>query len=157
MPADRDCFSCVRNARRDLPPREQVHIGPRWRVAHAFGTSLPGWLVVLPRRHLIALDELTAGEAADLGPLLSAVTGALREVVGCTKTYVALFAEAAGFQHLHIHVVPRQPGLDADLRGPRIFGLLGGDPAGHVPEQVMDQIAIRLARALHLSSPTRPE
>jgi diadenosine tetraphosphate (Ap4A) HIT family hydrolase len=151
VPADRDCFSCISNARLDLPPRERVYAGPRWRVAHAFGTSLPGWLVVLPRRHLIALDELTAEEAADLGPLLSAVTGALREVVGCTETYVALFAEAEGFQHLHIHVVPRQPGLDAELRGPRIFGLLGGDPARHVPEHVMDQTAIGLARALRLS------
>ena len=115
---DLACLSCRNNDRPDLPPRERVYLGPRWRVAHAFGTALPGWLVVMPRRHVTALDELTAGEAADLGPLLRAVTAALRDVTGCSKTYVALFAEAEGHQHVHFHVVPRQPGLDVRLRGP---------------------------------------
>jgi diadenosine tetraphosphate (Ap4A) HIT family hydrolase len=65
--ADTGCFSCAQGARADLPPRERLHVGPQWRVAHAFGTSLPGWLVVLPRRHVTALDQLTVGEAAGLG------------------------------------------------------------------------------------------
>ncbi len=148
MPADGQCLSCASNARLDLPPRDIVHVGLRWRVAHAFGTSLPGWLVVIPRRHVLALDELTPDEAADLGPLLSDLTAALREVVQCEKTYVALFAEAEGFEHLHFHVIPRHPGLDAAYRGPRVFGLLGGDPARHVPDKTMDQIATDLARAM---------
>jgi hypothetical protein len=42
----------------------------------------------------MALDELTDGEAAELGPLLRALAAALRQVTGCQKTYVALFAEA---------------------------------------------------------------
>jgi hypothetical protein len=75
---------------------ERLHVGPRWRVTHAFGTSLPGWLVVLPRRHVTALDQLTAGEAADLGPLLRALTAALREVLGCSKTYMDEVAISVG-------------------------------------------------------------
>jgi diadenosine tetraphosphate (Ap4A) HIT family hydrolase len=147
---DAGCLSCVQNARADLPQRERLHIGLRWRVAHAFGTSLPGWLVVLPRRHVTALDQLTAEEAAELGPLLRGLTAALREVLGCTRTYVALFAEAEGFAHVHFHVMPRQPDLDPALRGPRVFGLLGGDPASHVPAGVMDEVAISVGQALHL-------
>jgi diadenosine tetraphosphate (Ap4A) HIT family hydrolase len=96
-------------ARADLPPRDRVYVGPRWRVAHAFGTSLPGWLVVLPRRHVTALVELTPSEAADLGPLLREVSSALCRVTGCEKTYVALFAEAEGFSHVHFHVIPAMP------------------------------------------------
>jgi diadenosine tetraphosphate (Ap4A) HIT family hydrolase len=119
-------------------------------VAHASGTSLPGWLVVVPRRHVIALDELTAAEAADLGPLLRALTAAMRAVLGCSKTYVALFAEAEGFEHVHFHVVPRGPDLDPALRGPRVFGYLGGDPAGHVPAEVMDEVAASVGQALRL-------
>jgi diadenosine tetraphosphate (Ap4A) HIT family hydrolase len=152
VPVGAECFSCAINVRVDLPPRERLHVGPRWRVAHAFGTSLPGWLVVLPRRHVTVLDQLTAEEAADLGPLLCALTAALREVLGCTKTYVALFAEAEGFAHVHFHVMPRRPDLDPGLRGPRVFGLLGGDPASHVPAQVMDELAISIGRALRLES-----
>jgi len=152
MPDDRDCLSCINNARVDLPPRELVHRGSTWRVAHAFGTALAGWMVVLPRRHVIALDELTPAEAADLGPLLTDLTSALRQVVGCDKTYVALFAEAEGFQHIHFHVIPRHPDLDAGFRGPRVFGLLGGDPAGYVPDGVMDQIGTSIARVLPIRS-----
>jgi diadenosine tetraphosphate (Ap4A) HIT family hydrolase len=148
--AEPECLSCRNNDRQDLPPRERVYVGPRWRVAHAYGTSLPGWLVVLPRRHVVALDELTAEEAADLGPLLRAVTSALREVTGCSKTYVALFAEAEGHQHVHFHVIPRQPGLNPGLRGARVFSLLGADPASEVPGPARDQIATELARALRL-------
>jgi diadenosine tetraphosphate (Ap4A) HIT family hydrolase len=150
VPADPTCVTCVSNNRSDLPPRERIHAGPRWRVAHAFGTALPGWLVVVPRRHVTALDELTPEEAADLGPLLSGVTAAMRSVLGCEKSYVALFAEAEGFAHVHFHVVPRQADLSPDLRGPRIFGLLGGDAGRHVPEPVMDEIAASLASALRL-------
>jgi diadenosine tetraphosphate (Ap4A) HIT family hydrolase len=150
--AGTECLSCAHDARVDMPPRERLHIGPRWRVAHAFGTSLPGWLVVLPRRHVTVLDQLTTEEAVDLGPLLRALTAAMCEVLGCSKTYVALFAEAEGFAHVHFHVVPRQPGLDPGLRGPRVFGLLGGDPASHVPARVMDEVAISVGQALRLES-----
>ena len=107
---------------------------------------------MLPRRHVTALDQLTAEEAADLGPLLRALTAALREVLGCSKTYVALFAEAEGFAHVHFHVMPRQPDLDPGLRGPYVFSLLGGDPASHVSAQVMDEVAISVGQALRLES-----
>ena len=49
--------------------------------------------------------------------------------------------------------MPRPPDLDPGLRGPRVFGLLGGDPASHVPAaQVMDQVAISIGQALRLES-----
>ncbi len=125
-----------------------MYLGAHWRVAHAFGTALPGWLVVLPRRHVLALDDLSEAEAAALGPVLRAVTAALREVTGCAKTYVALFAEAEGFGHVHFHVVPRHADLDPGLRGPRKFALLGGDPARHVPDGDMDELAGQLTAVL---------
>jgi diadenosine tetraphosphate (Ap4A) HIT family hydrolase len=95
-----------------------------------------------------ALDELTGAEAEELGPLLRAVTRALREVTGCDKTYVALFAESEGFAHAHFHVIPRHRGLDLHLRGPRVFNLLGADGGRSVPDAVMDEIALRIAAAL---------
>ena len=76
----------------------------------------------------------------------------MRGVLGCAKTYVALFAEAEGFAHVHFHVIPRASGLEADLRGPRIFGLLGGDSERHVPDGAMDDVATSLAGALRATS-----
>jgi diadenosine tetraphosphate (Ap4A) HIT family hydrolase len=144
------CLSCLDNARSDLAQRDKVYLSARWRVAHAFGTQLPGWLVVLPRRHVTVLDELTSAEQAELGPLLSAATAALRETIHCIKTYVALFAEAEGFEHIHFHVVPRMADLDPQFRGPFVFALLGGSTATQVPEQVRDQIASQLAASASL-------
>ena len=80
--------------------------------------------------------------------MLRDLTAALRAVMRCDKTYVALFAEAEGFEHLHVHVIPRQADLSPEFRGPRIFGLMGGEPARQVPETVMDQIAVNVAQAL---------
>ena len=119
------CYSCEHDAAANPPPREAACVTAYWRVVHAFNSSLPGWLVILPRRHVTALDELD--------------DAALRQVVGCTKTYSALFAEAEGFAHLHVHLVPRMPDQPVDRRGPAVFGYLADDDRVSVDE--MDRIA----------------
>lgn len=111
-----------------LPPAERIGLDAHWRVAHATGTALPGWLVLLPRRHVTAIAQLTPAEAAGLGPWQVRLSRALHTVLGCRKTYVAQFAEADGFAHVHFHVVPRPDQLAPSLRGPGIFGLLGRGP-----------------------------
>ncbi len=118
-----DCYAC-QQAGPDAPFRERFVRHGGWRVAHDFNSSLAGWLVLVPLRHVHALDELTAEEATALGDLLRRATVALRSVTGCEKTYVMLFAEAEGFAHLHVHVVPRMPDQPADRRGPDVFGYL---------------------------------
>ncbi len=150
MPADSECFTCVTNSQAVLPPRDNVYSSAYWRAAHAFGTALPGWLVLVPLRHVLALDELTPEESAELGPLLRGLTAAMRKALHCEKTYVAQFSEAGGFEHLHFHVIPRSPGLAADFTGPYIFRLLGGDPQQHVPESTRDQVAASIASALSI-------
>jgi diadenosine tetraphosphate (Ap4A) HIT family hydrolase len=135
------CYACEHNAASDPPPREAVVVTTRWRVVHAFNSSLPGWLVLLPLRHVTALDDLDDAELTELGLLQGRVSAALREVLGCTKTYSMLFAEAEGFAHLHVHLVPRMPDQPAGFRGPGVFGYLGVDDALVVPEAEQDRIA----------------
>jgi diadenosine tetraphosphate (Ap4A) HIT family hydrolase len=146
-----DCSSCERLARTSPPPRDLVVETGGWVVAHAFNANLEGWLVMLPRRHVVALDELTVGEADALGPLLRALTSALRDVTGCEKTYALLLAESEGFHHLHVHVVPRHRDLDPALRGARIFGLLGNPDLGVINVERMDELAIELRAHLRSS------
>ena len=144
-----ECFSCVQAARlAHLPPRESCWSDGMWRVAHAFNSALPGWLVLLPLRHVEALADLRPEEAAALGPLLQRVSSALVEVLGCEKTYVILFAEAPGFQHLHFHVVPRMPGLPREQKGVRIFGFLERPEDEWVPAGEMDRIAVAVRACL---------
>ena len=118
-----DCYACEQSGV-DAPFRERFVRRGGWRVAHDFNSSLEGWLILAPLRHVHSLDELTPEEATALGELLRESSIALRSVTGCVKTYVMLFAEAEGFAHLHVHVVPRMQDQPADRRGPAVFGYL---------------------------------
>jgi diadenosine tetraphosphate (Ap4A) HIT family hydrolase len=69
-------------------------------------------------------------------------------VLGCQKTYVAQFAEAEGFAHVHFHVVPRPPDLARELRGPRIFQLLDAADDSRVGAEEMTRLAAELAAQL---------
>ena len=141
-----DCYSCRCTATIDTQPlHERIWWDGRWRIAHALHSALPGWLVVVPARHILSLAELAPDEAASLGPLLQAASQALVDVTGCQKVYMALFAEAEGFNHLHIHLVPRHAGLPDELHGPRVFGYLRRPESEWVGEEEMDRVGAELA------------
>jgi diadenosine tetraphosphate (Ap4A) HIT family hydrolase len=144
------CYSCheFATADADLPPRQLVWRTAHWRVVHASGTSIAGWLILIPNRHITGLAELEPAEAAELGPLLAELSRALVEEVRCVKTYVLLLAEAEGFSHVHFHVVPRMPDQPPELRGPRIFGGLDVPPQQRVSDQELDRLAGALAARL---------
>ncbi len=138
------CYACDQSGP-DAPFRERFIREGGWRVAHDFNSSLEGWLILVPLRHVRSLDELSADEAATLGELLRNASIALKSFTGCEKTYVMLFAEAEGFAHLHVHVVPRMSDQPADRRGPSVFGYLAdGQPL--TPAR-RDEICVALALA----------
>ncbi|GGN09331.1 diadenosine tetraphosphate (Ap4A) HIT family hydrolase [Actinoplanes campanulatus] len=136
-----DCHACRNNEGFDrLPPRERVAADRFWRVAHDFNSSLPGWLVLVPRRHVTSIAELTDDEASTLGLWQVRLSRALRAVTGCVKTYVVQFAEKEGFAHVHFHIVPRMPDLPAERRGPGVFRYLN-DTDGRLSEARRDELA----------------
>lgn len=143
------CVTCELVDRRDRgqsPPWDSVHRTDHWDVVHAFGTSVEGWLVLVLRRHETALADLTDAEAAELGPLIKRVSKALQHVVGCPKTYVAQFAEAAEHPHVHVHVIARQADQPAEWKGPGIFiHALGLAPGDEVSEERRNEIAVGVA------------
>jgi diadenosine tetraphosphate (Ap4A) HIT family hydrolase len=138
------CYACTMSARNDeLPPRERVHAEGGWRIAHAFDSTLPGWLVLVPLRHVTAMEEM--------GLLARRSSIALKQVTGCSKTYLMLFAEAEGFAHLHLHVVPRMADFPPEVRGPGVFALTSRDEADWIPESERDALARELRVALAVS------
>lgn len=143
------CHPCTQEDQfADLPLRERIAVDEHWRVAHAFDTALPGWLVLLPRRHVTAVHDLTDAEAEGLGTWQVRLSRALHEVTGCTKTYIAQFAEADGFAHVHFHIVPRMSDLPQEHRGPKVFALLGQPPQRRLPVAAMDDLALSLHNRL---------
>ncbi|MDQ1306198.1 MAG: hypothetical protein QG671_2030 [Actinomycetota bacterium] len=143
------CYTCAQERLFDrLPIRERIAHDDHWRVAHATGTSLEAWLILMPRRHVTTIAELSDAEAGLLGTWQVRLSRALHAVTGCEKTYVVQFAEAPGFAHVHFHVVPRSPDHPYDRRGPAIFSYLGCPPDKQVSPRRMDLLGAQLRSSL---------
>jgi hypothetical protein len=54
----RECDACTQSGP-NAPFRERIVREAGWRVAHDFNSSLEGWLILAPLRHVRALDERT--------------------------------------------------------------------------------------------------
>ena len=122
---DPRCGVCRSNAGLErISPGPVIHMGRAWQVEHAYPCSLPGWLVIVLKRHAEALHELTLDESRELGELQWRVARALDHVLGTEKEYSVLFAEAEGFAHLHVHLVPCAPGAPPERRGTGVFAHL---------------------------------
>jgi len=109
---------------------------------------LPGWLVLVARRHIESLDELTDPEAVELGRLIRRTSFALKEVTGCIKTYVIQFAEAAEHPHVHFHIIPRMADQPDNRHSTKIFGYLGVPEEERVSQEVMNAIAVKVREIL---------
>lgn len=71
------CKTCELIANRDagtVPLWDCIYRTPLWDVAHSYNTSLPGWLVLVARRHTVSLNELAEPEAIELGRLIRQVS-----------------------------------------------------------------------------------
>lgn len=127
-----------------LPPRDRAVITPSWRLT-AHRSALEGWMLLIPLRHVEALNELTDEEASELGPILRRVSQVHIDEFGAVKTYVMQFAE--GVSHAHFSLVPRAPGLSPDRRGARVSAYNSEDTP--ISETRRDELAhtIQLAWA----------
>ena len=146
-----ECHTCELTARRDkgeAPLWDNIFRTQYWDLVHSYNTSLPGWLVLVARRHLAAIDEMSAAEAAELGGLLQQVSASLKQVTGCQKTYVMQFAEHPQHPHVHFHVVPRLNEQPETHRGPRVMKYLQVTEDEYVTEDVMNVLSTQIQQAL---------
>ncbi|EWT02554.1 HIT family hydrolase [Intrasporangium oryzae NRRL B-24470] len=142
------CSPCDQQATSPRPPREEVLATNHWRVAHAFNSALPGWLILLPTRHIAYFAELTAAEAQELGGVIRRLSAALEVVTGCVKTYLMQFSEAEGFGHLHLHLVPRSPTEPREAMGPAVFTYLTSEQAQWILAEELAEIANSIRAAI---------
>jgi diadenosine tetraphosphate (Ap4A) HIT family hydrolase len=145
------CSTCELIARRDAgtaPDWDRIQRTQYWDVAHCYETSIPGWLVLVARRHIQSLDELTKAEAVEMGLLLRNISSALKSATGCLKTYVLQFAESPQHPHVHFHIIPRMPDLPVKQRSVRIFACLGVAEEERVSQAEMNALALQLREKL---------
>ena len=146
-----DCYTCELIARRDAgqaPVWDAILRTQYWDMVHSYNTSLLGWLVLVARRHMAAIAEMTEEEAVELGSLIRRVSLALQKATGCLKTYVIQFADSPDHPHVHFHIVPRMPDQPEERKGPNVFGYVGVAPEERVSEEAMNQCALRIRQIL---------
>ena len=110
-PKAAECIFCAAAAGDGDPARRVVERGTRClTMLNAFPYA-PGHLMVAPRRHVAALDELEDDELLELMQLTQRATRALRSAMTPDGFNVGLnlgkVAGAGIADHLHLHVVPR--------------------------------------------------
>ena len=145
------CKTCELIDRRNTgvaPLWDSILRTPYWDVVHSYDTALPGWLVLVARRHITAVDELTDAEAIELGQLIRRTSVALKAVTGCVKTYVIQFAERADHPHVHFHIIPRMAGMPENRQGTQIFGYLNVPAENRVSQEAMNAIAVKVREIL---------
>jgi diadenosine tetraphosphate (Ap4A) HIT family hydrolase len=99
------CLACDVLAGRIEAPGGVIHETAHWSVDHALTRWIGGWLIVKPKRHVEHLAELSTEEAAELGPLIQAVSAAMARVLSPERVYVLSLGEEV--HHIHFHVIPR--------------------------------------------------
>ncbi len=152
-------MTCELIKRRDdghAPPWDSIIRTEGWDLVHAYDTSLEGWLVLVARRHVTAVSQMSEGEAQELGPLIAKVSAALEAITGCERTYIVQFAEHPEHRHVHLHVIPRAADLRPDQISYRIFDRLGVDEEHRISETAMNKLAYKLRSAPTLTT-YRPE
>jgi diadenosine tetraphosphate (Ap4A) HIT family hydrolase len=120
-----DCYTCRSiSGERRISPGPTIYAGRYWMLEHAYPTRLKGWLVIVLKRHVEALHELTREEFIELGELQALAAWLLREILGCAKEYSVCFAEKEGFQHIHFHIVAIPHDLPPEIKGGKIFAMI---------------------------------
>jgi diadenosine tetraphosphate (Ap4A) HIT family hydrolase len=88
------------------PPGGYVVDDEHWRVSHGPTPYWPaGTLLVEAKRHFLDYADMTADEAAAIGPLIQGLVGPLRESTGAARVHV--FSCMEGTEHFHVWLVPR--------------------------------------------------
>lgn len=114
LPSDRDCPFCTL-------PTERVRGANDLVIWIDDGYPItPGHSLILPRRHIASLLEATAEEWQAFREMLHEAEADLRKRLGPDGYNLGINdGEAAGqtVAHLHIHLIPRKKGDQADPRG----------------------------------------
>jgi len=146
-----NCLTCELTAQRDrgqAPLWDNIFRTRYWDVVHHMNSSLPGWLVLVARRHIAAIHEMSEAEASELGVLMCDVSLALKQVTGCQKTYILQFAEHPNHPHVHVHIVPRMADQPETHRGPQVMAYVDVPEAERVDEAAMNVIGEQIRQIL---------
>jgi diadenosine tetraphosphate (Ap4A) HIT family hydrolase len=108
------CLSCDVVSGKRTEPGGVIYEDDHWHV----GSIMPpvvwqGFLIVKLKRHCEHVAKLTSEEAATLGPVITATSAAVREVLKPAKVYVCSFGD--GVKNIHFWILPRPPEMRSGM------------------------------------------
>lgn len=145
------CHTCELIKQRDngdAPLWDSIYRTTSWDVVHSYDTALLGWIVLVSRRHIDAISQMTENEAIELGKLIHQVSLILEEVTDCIKTYVIQFAESLQHPHVHFHIVPRMADQPLERKSVNIFKYLGVEDSERISKEDMNVLAMQMRSRL---------
>ena len=127
-----------------------------WHVRHVDPPhGIPGWMMLVSRRHVGGPAHFDDREAQSFGPTLRHLERSLEEVTGALRIYTAALGES--FPHLHAHLVPRYAKMPNDVKAWGVFDLHRATEVGEVKvdENEVADVARRYSEALAKYPPPR--
>jgi diadenosine tetraphosphate (Ap4A) HIT family hydrolase len=102
-----------------------------WHVRHASAPfGVPGWMMLISRRHVGGPAHFNDEEARAFGPALRHFERVLEEVTGALRIYTAAIGESS--QHFHAHMVPRYASMPKNASAWGVFDLERAAKAGEI-------------------------
>ncbi|MFB0845139.1 HIT family protein [Paenibacillus oleatilyticus] len=92
---------------------EIVDVAKFWVVRLNPSSSVQGYRIIEPKRHVENWNELSNDEFAEMGDLIKKLEINLKEMYNAERVYVVTISEQV--RHLHLHVIPRAE--DSALKG----------------------------------------
>lgn len=119
-------------------------------------TGVPGWMMLMTRRHVSGPAEFDDREAATFGVTLRHLQRVLLSSTGALRIYTAAMGESS--PHFHAHMVPRYSAMPKDAKAWGVFDLQRAAAAKEieVDEPRATRIAQAYARALAADPPPSP-
>lgn len=92
---------------------------------------VPGWMLLLTKRHVGGPAHFDDAEARALGPALRHLERVLEEITGALRVYTAAMGES--HPHFHAHMVPRLASMPKGAKAWGVFDLQRAAAAGEIP------------------------
>jgi diadenosine tetraphosphate (Ap4A) HIT family hydrolase len=150
-----DCAVCATLA----GPRRQEPLfeDDLWHVRPADDPpGVPGWMMLISRRHIPGPAHFDDREAESFGPALRHFERVLEQVTGALRIYTAAMGESS--PHFHAHMVPRYASMPKDAKAWAVFDLQRAAKAGEIAVDASEvrRVAERYRRALATMAVPRP-
>ncbi len=111
--------------------KEPLFENELWHVRHASAPfGVPGWMMLISRRHVGGPAHFNEEEAESFGPALRHFERILEDVTGALRIYTAALGESS--HHFHAHMVPRYATMPKGATAWGVFDLERAAKAGEI-------------------------